>query len=178
MKLYPSFPIFFVFVAIVLAAPFIPSAALLILDSLVVRVALIAVLLFMTRMGPIPSLFCFMAIAALFLERNRRKVGLAQKALDRLQAMDSTSKPLAEVGAAAAQSSPAGAAGLLQSHANPVAPVEFDRPIPRETGFLPLREMDTATFEPVGESINEKVVLASAYRGGAASVSDRFHEFA
>ena len=163
MKLSASpFGLFAIFVAVVLAAPFSPSSLLFWLDSIAVRVALIAVLLYVTRMGAIPSLFCFMALAALFLERNRRKVQHAQKALAAMDAIDPAATQRAD---------------LTMTPPTTVHPVEFDQPAERETSFLPIREMDTADFEPVGDSVNEKVVLASAYHGGAATVADRFAEY-
>jgi hypothetical protein len=150
--------VFSVCVAIVLVAPFLPSALLMMLDHLVVRVVLIAGLLWVTRMGATAALFAFMAVAILLVERNRRKVSLAQKALD---AMDSEARPAAELSAAFVPA---------------VTTVEFNRPAGTEVGFLPVREMDTAEFEPVADSINEKVVMESVYRHGSASAAAELFE--
>lgn len=57
-----------------------------------------------------------------------------------------------------------------------IHPVEFDRPVDTEVGFLPVREMDTAEFEPVADSINEKVVMESVYRHGSATAATEMFE--
>jgi hypothetical protein len=58
-----------------------------------------------------------------------------------------------------------------------IHPAVFDTPSSTETGYLPIREMDTAAFEAVADTINEKVVLESVYRQGSAIRADLFEDF-
>lgn len=147
---------------IVLAAPFLPTQILLSLDYLVIRLLLVTALLYMIRMGTIPALFCFMAVAVLFVERNRRKVSYAQKALDEMDSSKpSTPSPIADAFIAPST----------------IHPAVFNTPASTETGYLPIREMDTAAFEAVADTINEKVVLESVYRQGSAIRADLFEDF-
>jgi len=152
-----EFIYFAVLVAILLATPFLPTDLLLSLDALAVRVALMVFLLFMIHKGPTVGLIAFVAIAALFLERNRRKVEGALKALDLMEVP-----------------SHATVAEATQPPSTvPVAP--FDTPSHEEHDFLPHEEQHM-TFEPVDASINQKSILSTIYAEGSASRAHQWYE--
>lgn len=151
-------PLFVALIAVIVAAPFLPTGLLLLLDWLIVRVAAAVFLLYMVSVGPIPAVFGFVALALLYMERNRRKV---QGGLIKWDALDAESRPLATVKEAhAAQTT--------------VRVAPFDTPDEKEVGYEPVpgaedEPLDVtvfeteSSFEPVAPSLNEKVVLASAY---------------
>ena len=85
---------FVVLTALVLLAPFLPSGLLILLDNLIVRLGMIAALLYCIHIGPTVGIFGLIAISALYLERNRRKVGIA---LEKLDAMEVPNAPQATV---------------------------------------------------------------------------------
>jgi hypothetical protein len=152
---------FIVLSILILATPFLPSGLLFMLDNMVVRLAMIALLLFFIHVGPTAGLFGLIAIAVLYLERNRRKVGAA---LEKLDAMDATKKLQATVEEA-----------TTPQQTVPVLP--FDTPSHEETDFLPGDDdYDMTHFEPVAPSINQKTVLASIYNTGSASASQHLYE--
>ncbi len=146
---------FVVLTALVLLAPFLPSGLLILLDNLFVRLAMIAVLLYCIHVGPTVAIFGLVAIASLYLERNRRKVGLA---LEKLDAMEVPHAPQATVKEA--------------STPQKTVPVrEFDIPAPTESVYVPEdngSDQDS-NFEPVAPSINQKAVLSTIYPVSAGS---------
>jgi hypothetical protein len=154
-----EFIYFVVLILVILAAPFVPTSLLLFLDNLVVRIAVVILLLFMMNQGPTVGLFCFMTIALLFLERNRRKV---EDALRKLDAMEPPRMPQATVEEA--------------SRPQQTVPVpEFDAPEQDEMPFLP-QEDALSEFEPVAPSMNQKAVLSSIYSDGSASATQHIYE--
>lgn len=69
-------------VVLFLLVPFLQSSGLtMFIDSLVGRIALIAFVLYAITLGPLPGVFAFLAVAAVFAERNRYHIGLAQKTI-------------------------------------------------------------------------------------------------
>jgi hypothetical protein len=158
-----EFHYFVVLIILILATPFLPSRLLFLLDNLLVRIAMVALLLYFIRIGPTVAIFGFIAISVLYLERNRRKVSNALKKLD---AMDVHRPQQATVEEAS-----------TPQKTVPVQP--FDTPVMDETSYLP--EGDGSehdmNFEAVAPSINQKAVLSTIYRGdGAASESQHLYE--
>jgi hypothetical protein len=154
-----EFIYFVVLILVILAAPFLPTNLLLLLDNIVVRITFVVLLLFMMNQGPTVGLFCFMAIALLFLERNRRKVEVA---LQKLDSMEVPRMPQATVEEA--------------SRPQQTVPVqEFDVPEQDEMSFLP-QEDALSEFEPVAPSMNQKAVLSSIYSDGSASATQDIYE--
>lgn len=158
---------FVVFVVIILLSSFLPSNVLLLLDYLIVRVLMIIALLYFMNIGPTAGLFCLMAFAVLFMERNRRKISMAKDKLDKLDVHQPTQAPV-EI-------------AYLPQQTVPVA--SFDRADPVETEFAPQNNSDSssnvfdaAEFEPVDSTINQKVVLSSIYTHGSASSSQKLYE--
>ena len=147
-------PLFVLLILVIAAAPFFPTRLLLVLDWLVVRIIVAVLLLYFVSVGPIVAVFGFIALALLYMERNRRKV---QGGLKKWDALDTKLASVEE-------------AHRAQTTVK-VAP--FDTPDGSETEYTPLEEeaMDVSMFEPVAPSQNEKVVLASAYPVGHQSSS-------
>ena len=108
---------------------------------------MIAVLLYSIQIGPTVGIFGLLAISALYLERNRRKVGIALKKLD---AMEVPKAPQATVEEA--------------SRPQMTVPVRnFDTPSPVESTFLPEDDGSETNFEPIAPSINQKSVMSTIY---------------
>jgi len=140
---------FVVLTALVLLAPFLPSRLLILLDNLIVRLGMIAVLLYCIHIGPTVGIFGLIAIASLYLERNRRKVGLA---LEKLDAMEVPHAPQATVKEA--------------STPQKTVPVrQFDIPAPTESVYVPEDNGSNQddNFEAIAPSINQKAVLSTIY---------------
>ena len=155
-----EFIYFAILMAVVLSAPYLPTPLLMWMDNLAIRIAVIGLLLYTMNMGYSIGLFVFLAVAVLFLERNRRKVEVALKALD---AMEVPAKPQATVEEA--------------EQAQTTVPVRpFDVPDTEEVAYLPQAEHASAEFEPVAPSLNQKSVLSSIYPTGSASASQHFYE--
>lgn len=160
-------PYFILFAVIILLCPFLPTALLLLLDNIVVRIAAILVLLYLISISPTVGIMGLMAFALLYLERNRRKVKIAAKKLDEMDFYQSRPATVEEA-----------------SQPQKTVPVnEFDKPDHTETpNMVPEDDTcDITNFEPVAPTINEKEVLASIYplqRGApeSGSGSDNFFE--
>jgi hypothetical protein len=157
---------FILFAVIILLCPFLPTALLLLLDNIVVRIAAILILLYLVNIGPTVGIMGLMAFSLLYLERNRRKVQIAAKKLDEMDFYESRPATVQEA-----------------SEPQKTVPVnEFDKPVHTETPNMPEdNTCDITNFEPVAPTINEKEVLASIYplqRGEpeSGSASDGFFE--
>ena len=138
---------FIVLTVIILFSQFLPTGLLLLLDNVVVRIGVVLALLYLITLGPTAGIFGLMAIAIMYLERNKRKVVVAAKKLDEMDwdqpkqaTVEEASKPQTTV---------------------PVN--EFDKPNNEESDFFPDETCDSGNFEPVAPTINEKAVLASIY---------------
>lgn len=141
-------PFVLLFSLLAVGAPFLPTLALQALDLLPLRVGVAVLFLYLTTVGQMATVFGFVAVALLYMERNRRKVA---DALVEWSALESTASVPAPVAIAHAPQTTV-----------PVAP--FDQPDAHEVEYAPLEEpMDISVFEPVAPSINEKVVLASSH---------------
>ena len=141
---------FIVLSLLILFSSFLPTGLLLLLDNVLVRLLVVLGLLFLISTGPMAGIFGFLAIASLYLERNRRKVAVALQKVDR---MDNAAPQQATVEEAA--------------QPQKTVPVNaFDKPDVEETVYMPndIDEcMDITNFEPVAPTINEKAVLATVY---------------
>jgi hypothetical protein len=141
-------PYFILFAIIILITPFLPSAILLSLDLLIIRIAVVLLLLYLIRVGPTAGLFGLFAIGILYLERNRRKALLAKS---KLNMVDINTPPQMTV---KEQSIP--------QKTVPVLP--FSSPLSDdELPFIPSDDTGSDNFEPVGESINMKDILHTSY---------------
>jgi hypothetical protein len=138
---------FIVLTVIILFSQFLPTGLLLLLDNVIVRIGVVLALLYLITLGPTAGIFGLMAIAVIYLERNKRKVVVAAKKIDEMDwdrpkqaTVEEASKPQTTV---------------------PVN--EFDKPNPEESDFFPDETCDSGNFEPVAPTINEKAVLATIY---------------
>jgi hypothetical protein len=159
-------PVFFLQVLVIVVTPFLPTELLLLLDTLPVRVLTVVLLLYVTSLGAVVSVFGFAAIALLYMERNRRKVQGGLKRWEELEAVSGKA-----VGA------PVEEAHQAQTKVR-VAPMRTPRG--EETEYAPMgngeatgpeEPMDVSVFEPVAPTQNEKVVFASAYPVSHRAVS-------
>jgi hypothetical protein len=138
---------FIVLTVIILFSQFLPTGLLLLLDNVIVRIGVVLALLYLITLGPTAGIFGLMAIAVIYLERNKRKVVVAAKKIDEMDwdrpkqaTVEEASKPQTTV---------------------PVN--EFDKPNPEESDFFPDETCDSGNFEPVAPTINEKAVSATIY---------------
>jgi hypothetical protein len=136
------------FSAIVLLAPMISTDLLLWLDHIVVRIVIVGFLFYIVKMNPMLGIFGLLAMAVLYIERNRRKVDRAMKKLER---MDAERPVMATVEEATTPQS--------------TVPVRsFDEPDEDEFSFLPKEDsFNDLNFDPVAPSINYKSTLSSIY---------------
>jgi len=154
---------FTILTIIILLSQFLPTNLLLVLDNIVIRVAIVVLLLYLISISPTVGIFGLVMIGVLYLERNRRKVDIANAKFDE---MDAKERP-----ATVEESS-------LPQKTVPVN--DFDTPVPKESEFLPELSEDASMFEPVAPSINQKAVLASVYpldsEVGSSSMADDLYE--
>jgi hypothetical protein len=142
-------PIDYILGAGVLLTPALPSALLAILDLIVVRIAVIIALLYAISHGAITGLLTFALLGVLYLERNRRKIIIAQARFSQLA--DSAAPP---------PQMTVEEEGVSQK----TVPVrEFDVPEDRVMFYAPRTSCaaNSNEFEPLpaGESLDTKVPL-------------------
>ena len=66
--MYPKdFTYFILFSIVILLSPLIPTNALLLLDTLLVRIAVVFVLLFLISLSPFVGIFGFIAVGILYI---------------------------------------------------------------------------------------------------------------
>ena len=150
---------FVVFSIITLFCQFLSTNLLLLLDSVVVRIIIVIVLLYLISIGPTAGIMGLVAISSMYLERNRRKIIVAAKKLDSME-------------------KPKYATVKEATSPQTTVPVNnFDSPVMKEFDYTPNQTCDSPVilkqfknskndpgkFEPVAESIDQKVVLTSSY---------------
>lgn len=161
-------PYFIGFSLIILLVPFLPSSILLLADNLLVRILLVLLLIFLISCGPTAGLFGLLAIGVIYLERNRRKVIVARKKFD---AIDANYKPQMTVEEAS-----------KPQQTVPVIPFNIP-PRDDEMPYIPTDECGSDNWEPVAPSMNMKNVLHTSYpmskdgpEEGASPELDEFYE--
>ena len=161
--MYPRELVYFiVLTVIILSSQFLPTELLLLFDNIAVRIGIVLVLLYLISIGPTAGIFGVMAVAIMYLERNRRKVAIAVKKIDLL---DSSSTH----------------ASVNEEGQKTVPVHEFDEPQaadPDYADYLPNESADSS-FEPVAPSINQKAVLSSVYplnKNNAAAGAEELYE--
>ena len=138
---------FVVLTVIILFSQFLPTNLLLLLDNFLVRIVIVLLLLYLTSIGPTAGILGLMAISVMYLERNRRKVVVAAKKLDKMD-----------------WSKPEQATVKESSEPQKTVPVnDFDQPNEEESNFFPVDTCDSGNFEPIAPTINEKAVLSTIY---------------
>jgi hypothetical protein len=138
---------FIVLTVLILFSEFLPTSLLMLLDNFLVRIGIVLGVLYLTSLGPTAGIFGLMAVAIMYLERNKRKVNIAAKKLDK---MDWSRPEQATVEEAAKPQT--------------TVPVpEFNKPDEEEFDYMPHDTCDTDNFEPIAPTINEKAVLSTIY---------------
>lgn len=116
-----------------------PDTLFDLLDSLIGVFLLLLVVLLALPHGVVPGILVMIAVALTFVERNRRKINRKMVTVD--------------------------FPGIKQqlAPAPPMSPLEvhpsYEYAEHDETSFYPEKDSNDNTFEPVGESINEKNVI-------------------
>ena len=130
--------------------------ALLLLDNIVVRVLVVAALLYSITQGPLIGLATLVAIGLLFIERNRHKVSLARNKFE--QIMEASDSPQMTVEQE----------GVPQ---NTVKVREFDEADGREAIFLPGKNTGNDEFNrvPWSEELNDKRALKTVPLGNKSA---------
>lgn len=143
-------------VLLIALVPFFPTQILILLDSVVIRVGVVLALLYAIYRGPVIGLLTLFAVGLLYLERNRRKVIVAQKKLN-------------EMDTAMAGSPMTTAEEAIPQKTVPVVP--FDEPSGIDVYYVPTKDNEPEFFEmPRGSvSINEKSVMDVVPNGEKAS---------
>ncbi len=138
---------FIVLTVIILFSQFLPTNLLLLLDNFIIRIFIVLALLYLISLGPTAGILGLMAIAIMYLERNKRKVVVAAKKIDKMDWNLSEQATVEEA-----------------STPQTTVPVnEFDTPQDEESNFFPTETCESGNFEPVAPTINEKAVLATIY---------------
>jgi hypothetical protein len=142
--------------AIGFASPVIPAVVLLLLDNIVVRVLVVAALLYSITQGPLIGLATLVTIGLLFIERNRHKVLNAKFKFERI--MEASDSPQMTVEQE----------GVPQ---NTVKVREFDEADGREAIFLPGKNTGNDEFNrvPWSEELNDKRALKTVPIGNKSA---------
>ena len=139
-------------VIVAFAAPVIPPMALKLLDNIVVNIAIVLGLLFAITHGPLIGVAALMAIALLYMERNRIKVSDARTKFNEIQeASDPAESTVEEEG----------------KPQETVAVREFRQPRASESIYLPGPRVGNDEFEAVlgAPELNEKKALTPVPNG-------------
>jgi hypothetical protein len=138
---------FIVLSLVILFSQFVPTGVLLPLDNIIVRIGIVILLLYLITLGPTAGILGLVAIASLYLERNRRKVSVALQKLDQMDIERPNQATVEEA-----------------SQPQKTVPVnEFSVPTHEETDYFSTETCDSGDFEPIAPTINEKEVLATIY---------------
>jgi hypothetical protein len=133
--------------------PFLPDTFFPLLDGVIGVFVLLMVALLALPQGPLPGILTLAAVALTFVERNRRKVAskLLTEDVPNLETQLAPSPPMS----------------------NEEVHPEFEESMQDETSFYPQEEQSDG-FEPVAESINEKVALPTISTNEGTSSATRF----
>ena len=150
-------------VAVAFAAPALPGSILQLLDNVVVNIVLVLGLLFAITISPLLGIMALMAIAMLYMERNRIKVARARTKFNDIQ---EASDP-AEM--------------TVEQEGKPQETVfvqEFKRARASESIYLPGPKVGDDDFEAVlgAPDLNDKRVLPTTELGEKAG--PQFRKFA
>lgn len=141
-------------ILVVLLSPIAPTALLLALDNLFVKIALVGGVLWATTQSPLSALLTLLAIGSLYMERNRRKVNLARKVFAELPQASDPPQATVEEEAQPQQTVPV---------------VAFEEPSGDITTYLPKQGMGSNSFAPVAPTLNEKDPLPTVPLGAKSA---------
>ena len=120
--------------------PYLPRSILLLTDTLIVRLALLAFLIQSAYINPLTGIASFILIAFIFIERNKAKMHHFEQVMSQ-STMDSPAIQSIETPETA-----------------PEQPI-FDTPIVESHPFMPQNDSGDDRFAPVAESMNAKQPL-------------------
>lgn len=123
-----------------IALPYIPREILMLSDMLLIRLVLLAILIWSMYVSPLVGISTFVVIALIFVERNKAKMNHLETAM-------SQSTP----------DSPAIADIQTPETAPPQIP--FQRPDVESHPFMPQPDSGDDSFAPVAETLNQKQPL-------------------
>jgi hypothetical protein len=145
---------------IFIITPMLPSGVLLSFDNILVRITAILMCLYLISIGSTAGLFGVMAIAALYLERNRRKITVAKTKLDLMDVNSPAQMTVEEAG-----------------EPQKVVPVRrFAEPSEDEMPYIPSETCGSDDYYPIGESINEKEILPTIDPNNARRAANLYEE--
>jgi len=143
-------------IAVAFAAPVIPPMALKLLDNAAVNIVLVGGLLLAITQGPLVGVAALMAIALLYMERNRVKVSEARTKFNEIkEASDPAESTVEEEG----------------QPQETVAVREFKRPRASESIYLPGPHVGDDEFDAVlgAPELNEKKALTPVPNGAKSA---------
>jgi hypothetical protein len=138
---------------IILFTPSMPDSILFLFDSIIVRIAVVLVLLYMISSDYMSGLMALLMFGSLFLERNRRKILLARKMVDKMDPYASDKMTVEEEG----------------KSQKTVKVLPFYTPDLEVISYEPKRDMGSNDFHPVDESINHKKPLETISLGNKSA---------
>jgi hypothetical protein len=145
-----------VLLIITFAAPVLPQPVLHLLDNVLINIVLVLGILFAVTQGPVVGIIALMAVAMLYMERNRTKVERARTKFSEIQeASDPAEMTVAQEG---------------QPQDN-VTVREFTRARASEAIYLPGPKVGDDDFEAVlgAPELNHKKVLTPVPNGAASA---------
>ena len=149
--------------AVFLAAPYIPTAAINIFAGNYVAVFIILALnLYLIRIDAVLSLTFFLAAGALFLEYRKRMLATIEKTAIQIGIDGINAAPVASLSVPAED--------LIDGEVHP----EHDTPTGEEHRYEPKEEAQSNSFYKVGISIDEKQVIKGEDTDSAAEMAERF----
>lgn len=146
-----------VLAAVAVIAPAVPWPVLRLLDWTVVRIGIVIGLIAAVYHGYATGLVALIAVAALYMERNRHKVNSARKRFDELKDRDNQEVP-----------------ATVEEEGQPqeTVPVQdFDVPDGKIATYEPKRTTGTDSFERVlfSENLNDKAPLPTVPIGAKSA---------
>jgi len=134
------------------AAPVLPSPILQLLDNIIVNIVLVLLVLFAVTQGPLLGIMALMAIAMLYMERNRIKILAARTKFNEIQEATDPAEMTVEQ------------EGVPQET---VEVREFRRARASETIYLPGPKVGDDDFDAVlgAPDLNQKKVLPTVPLG-------------
>jgi hypothetical protein len=138
------------------AAPALPTQVLLLLDNIIVNIVMVLGTLFAITQGPMVGIIALMAVAMLYMERNRTKVNAARTKFSELQEASDPAQMTVE------QES------ISQDN---VDVREFQKARPSESIYLPGPKVGDDDFDAVlgAPDLNQKQALPTSPLGEKAA---------
>jgi hypothetical protein len=121
--------------------PYLPQQIILLTDTFLVRLALLAGLIAAAYVSPVVAIAAFIVLGMVFMERNKAKMHQLQSAMNLTTSMESPA-----------------IADIVTPETAPEQPA-FERPIVDNMQFMPQDDSGDDGFMPVAPSMNQKKPL-------------------